>query len=264
MELRHLRYFAAVADELHFGRAAQRLGMAQPPLSQQIHNLEAELGVALFHRTKRRVELTEAGQAFLSRVRVILETAGDAVSEAQRVARGELGRVVIGFMSARHARPVPRDPAAASAGGFPDAQMQFAQLPSNEQLGRGLGGPCRCRVRRYRGGARAGDGKSATSRSGSNACGRKRVVGRPAARTCGWQRRSLSLADLANEPFVTLPREPATGYYDQIIGLCRGAGFSPVIRQEAAQLPAVLALVAAGLGVAIVPCCGVQAQWQSP
>lgn len=259
MELRHLRYFAAVADELHFGRAAQRLGMAQPPLSQQIRNLEDELGVTLFHRTKRRVELTEAGQAFLSRVRIILETAGDAVSEAQRVARGELGRVAIGFMSAAMLDQFP-----AILRGFrrrfPDAQMQFAQLPSNEQLKAVASGHVDVGfvdIAHRAPTTMVGDVAVRVERAWSEALLVALPPEHPLAR-----RPALALADLANEPFVTLPREPATGYYDQIIGLCRGAGFSPVIRQEAAQLPAVLALVAAGLGVAIVPCC-VQAQWQS-
>lgn len=259
MELRHLRYFAAVADELHFGKAAARLGIAQPPLSQQIRNLEDELGVELFHRTKRRVELTEAGQVFLNRVRVILETAGDAVTEAKRVARGELGRVVIGFMSAAMLDQFP----AILRGfrrSFPDAQMQFAQLPSNEQLKAVASGHIDVGFVDISDRAPAtmvGDVAVRVERAWSEALLVALPPDHPLAR-----RPAVALADLANDPFVTLPRQPATGYYDQVIGLCQSAGFSPVIRQEASQLPAVLTLVAAGLGVAVVPCC-VCTQWRS-
>lgn len=258
MELRHLRYFAAVADELHFGRAAQRLRIAQPPLSQQIRHLEDELGVALFHRTKRRVELTEAGQAFLARVRVILATAGDAVTEAQRVARGELGRVAIGFMSAAMLDQFP----AILRGfrrGFPDAEVQLSQMPSNEQLKAVASGHIDVGfvdISHRTPTVMVGDTAVRVERAWSEAL----LVALPPDHRLA-RRRAVALADLATEPFVTLPRQPATGFYDQIIGLCQAAGFSPIVRQEASQLPAMLTLVAAGLGVAIVPCC-VCPQWR--
>ena len=96
MELRHLRYFVAVAEERHFTRAAERLHMAQPPLSQQIRQLEAELGVQLLERTRRRVELTDAGSAYLQRARAILAEVDDAADEARRVAAGLQGRLIVG------------------------------------------------------------------------------------------------------------------------------------------------------------------------
>ena len=98
MELRHLRYFVTVAEELHFGRAAQRLQIAQPPLSQQIRQLEEELGVQLFHRTKRSVQLTEAGQLFLEEACQILTRAEQAIQIVQRADRGETGRLTLGFV----------------------------------------------------------------------------------------------------------------------------------------------------------------------
>ena len=97
MELRRIQYFVTVAEETHFGRAAERLQMAQPPLSQQIKALEAEMGVTLFRRTTRKVELTAAGERFLSRARAILASVDEAVTEAAQVADGRLGRIAIGF-----------------------------------------------------------------------------------------------------------------------------------------------------------------------
>jgi DNA-binding transcriptional LysR family regulator len=97
MELRHLRYFVAVADELHFGRAAEKLHISQPPLSHQIQDLERELGVALFHRTRHFVALTEAGRAFLEEVRGILQDTDHAAETARKVGHGEVGRLSVGF-----------------------------------------------------------------------------------------------------------------------------------------------------------------------
>src|SRR5262245_20553671 len=99
MDLRHLRYFAAVAEERHFGRAARRLRMAQPPLSRQIQDLEAELGFALFDRSARRIELTPAGAVFLAHARRVFEALDLAVQQARRASVGEIGRVVIGYLS---------------------------------------------------------------------------------------------------------------------------------------------------------------------
>jgi len=99
MELRHLHYFIAVAEELNFSRAAERLHMAQPPLSQQIRQLEDELGFQLFHRTKRRVELTAAGQAFLLEAQQVLRSLEQAVETGRQASRGEVGQLAIGFVS---------------------------------------------------------------------------------------------------------------------------------------------------------------------
>src|SRR3712207_4993239 len=112
MELRHLRYFVAVAEELHFGRAAERVVVAQPALSKQVQALEAELGVRLLQRTRRRVELTEAGRLFLEQARQAIVQADHAAAIARRAGRGELGTLTVGFMgSATHAvlPPILRD-----------------------------------------------------------------------------------------------------------------------------------------------------------
>ena len=127
MELRHLRYFSAVADELHFGRAAEKLNIAQPPLSQQIKKLETELGVMLFHRTKRRVSLTEAGTVFRTRARVILDAARNAADEAGRIGRGEVGRLSVGFMSTATLNRLPLVLRAFKER-YPDAEIDLVQV----------------------------------------------------------------------------------------------------------------------------------------
>ncbi|NEQ24050.1 MAG: LysR family transcriptional regulator, partial [Microcoleus sp. SIO2G3] len=108
MELRHLRYFIAVAEELHFGRAAERLQMAQPPLSQQIRQLEIELGFQLFHRTKRSVQLTTAGRVFLRESRRILAQLEQAIETGKQASRGELGQLIIGFVSSAAYSVLPK------------------------------------------------------------------------------------------------------------------------------------------------------------
>src|SRR5438552_6461734 len=108
MELRHLRYFVAVAEELHFGRAAARLRISQPPLSQQIMGLERELGVELFRRTKREVQVTAAGRAFLDRARQVLAEVDRAIEAVRRAARGVVGRIEVGYVPTAEIRIVPR------------------------------------------------------------------------------------------------------------------------------------------------------------
>jgi len=107
MELRHLTYFIAVAEELHFGRAAKRLNISQPPLSVQIRQLEEEIGVRLFDRTRRRVQITPAGQAFLDEARKIVALSGEAVRRAVRAEKGEIGRLAIGFIGSANYSVLP-------------------------------------------------------------------------------------------------------------------------------------------------------------
>lgn len=252
MELRHLRYFTAVAEELHFGRAAERLNIAQPPLSQQIRKLEQELGTALFNRTKRKVELTRAGRLFLERARVILESADRAMTEMQRVASGELGQLRIGFMSSAMLDifpPVLRR----FARTHPDVEIDLLQRSSQEQLAMLVDGTLDAGFCDLTAGA------NETRVNGvvlevMPVTHERLVVAVPLDHPLA-RRRTIALRDLANEPWISLPRQPRTGFYDQIVGLCHSAGFSPRILRESEQLPTVLTLVAAGFGVALVPDC---------
>ncbi len=234
MELRHLRYFTAVARELHFGRAAEALNMAQPPLSQQIQNLEAELGVKLFDRSRRRVSLTEAGEVFLKRARVILDTADQAAVEAQRIGRGEMGRLAVGFMSAAMLDQFP--PILSTfREQLPDARVELVQMPSDEQLAGVAGGHIDVGFGDLAETAETVDVNGTRVRI--ETIWREELLAALPPRHRLANRPTLDLTELAGEPFVTLPRAPATGFYDQVIGLCHAAGFSPQIKQEASQLP---------------------------
>lgn len=252
MELRHLRYFLAVAEELHFGRAAERLNIAQPPLSQQVRALEEELGVRLFDRNSRRVRLTEAGAIFEGRARRILESTEAAVGEARRASRGELGRITVGFMSSAM---LPTFPPILRRfrSGRPGVEVGFAQLHSNEQLHAVSEGGIDLGFVDIE--ARGGR----TEVEGVALCvepvWRERLVAALPLEHRLARRARIRLSELADDRFVMMPRKPATGLYDRVIQLCREAGFSPEVGQEAAQLPAVVALVAAGAGVALVPGC---------
>ena len=133
MELRHLRYFVAVAEELHFRRAAERLHMSQPPLSQQIRALEEEVGATLLLRNQRRVELTAAGAAFLERAREILDAVEDAARQARRVQRGEVGRLAVGFVGSAMYSFVP-ELLRAFREQAPDIALRLHELGTTEQL----------------------------------------------------------------------------------------------------------------------------------
>src|ERR1700681_3274574 len=133
MDLRHLRFFTAVAEELHFTRAANRLGMAQPHLSQEIRRLEHEIGVELFVRTKRSVVLTPAGYVFLDRVRALLDATAEAVNAAQRASRGETGRLAVGFTSTGAFAVMPTA-IASFRRAYPGVELLLSEVSNEEAL----------------------------------------------------------------------------------------------------------------------------------
>jgi DNA-binding transcriptional LysR family regulator len=243
MELRHLRYFVAVAEELHFSRAAERLMIAQPPLSQMIQRLEREIGTRLLSRTKRRVELTEAGRLFLDEARHALEHAERGVLIAQRAARGEVGRLVIGFVGSASYSVLPR-----VLRGFrqrhPGIELSLHELTTAQQLDALT--DRRLDVAFVRTPAeRPGIAQQLLIEEDF-------VAALPAAHALA-SRRRVRLVELAGERFILFPRALAAGLYDRVVSACQQAGFSPEVVQETTQTPVMIGLVASGLGVALVP-----------
>jgi DNA-binding transcriptional LysR family regulator len=242
MELRHLRYFVAVAEELHFGRAAARLRIAQPPLSQQIRQLEQELGVVLLERTKRRVELTPAGAAFVEHARRILADTERAKRVARRAGRGEIGRLAIGFASSADLDILPRVLRIWHER-FPDVEVDAQPLLTAAQVDALLRG------RIHVGFARLPVDEP---RLTVEPITREAVVAALPERHPLARRRRLPLAELAGEPMILFPRHTAPGYYDVFIDACRQAGFTPQMLHPG-TMQAILGLVSAGLGVSLMP-----------
>lgn len=243
IELRHLRYFMAVAAELHFGRAAEKLHMAQPPLSQQIRQLEQELGFQLFHRTKRSVELTEAGSAFLQDCQKLMRQLDQAVQTGRQVSRGEVGQLVVGFVSSAAYNVLPVILRSFRAE-VPNVQLELHELTTDQQLewlmeGRLDVGFVRPPV----------DNPVLSQRIIFE---EPLVVALPEAHPLA-QQPQIALQSIAAESFILFPRPQAPGLYDLIISLCQQGGFSPSVVQEAIQMQTIISLVAADLGIAIVP-----------
>jgi DNA-binding transcriptional LysR family regulator len=243
MELRHLRYFLTLAEELHFGRAAERLHIAQPPLSQQIRQLETELGFDLFHRTKRTVQLTEAGQVFLEEVQRIFKLLEQAIQIGQKTSRGEAGQLVIGFVSSASYNVLPTIFRRFRTD-FPGVILELRELTTNQQTqwlkeGQIDVGFVRPPV-------------EDTQFKTENVFRETLVVALPEEHPLAKQS-NISLASLCSESFVLFSRTYAPGLYDTLISLCQQAGFSPQVSQEAIQMQTIVSLVAADMGVAIVP-----------
>ncbi len=246
MELRHLRYFVAVAEDLHFGRAAARLNIAQPPLSRQIRDLENELGAELFSRVKGRVSLTHAGQALLVEARRTLEQAERARAVVGRAARGEVGRLRVGFVEAATYSGVLAEVLERFRAQAPDVGLELFELSSLQQTQALRDGRIEVGV------------MHSPPYDAAEWLGVERVVhdvmivalprGHRLAR-----RPSVPLQALAAEPFLMLRRPDGGGLHDRIIAACQTAGFSPAVAQQAGQLQTLVGLVAAGAGVALVP-----------
>lgn len=244
MELRHLRYFVAVATELNFTRAAEKLNVAQPALSTQIANLEAELEVLLLQRTRRSVQLTAAGQVFLNDARQLLAQAQAAGDRARRAARGEIGRLNIGFFSAPTLIFLP-SLVRRYRHFFPDVEVKLLELTPDRQL-----------LAHERGEIDVGFTRELPP-GHPHLQGRLLLQERLMAllprshRLAG--RAHLALSELDCEAFVLLERSEATSLYDQVVSACRSAGFSPRVVQTADLMATVATLVAAEQGVSLVP-----------
>jgi len=245
VELRHLRYFVAVAEELHFGRAAIRLHLAQPPLSQQIRKLEDILGHALFTRTSRAVRLTAAGEVFLDRARRTLRTVQEDIDEARSVGRGEIGSLRVGFIGSGMLTPIP-----AMLGRYrrkhPKADLQLREAMSSQIMQSLLDGAVDVGFLR--------DGGALPGLESETLFSEPFVAVLPANHSLA-HRKTISAVALRNEPFVFFPQMAGPVAFSKTVSLCEAHGFRPRIVQEAPQWLTVLRLVGAGLGVSIAPAC---------
>jgi DNA-binding transcriptional LysR family regulator len=246
MELRHLRYFIAVAEEGHITRAAERLGMQQPPLSQQIRGLERELGVQLFRRKPRGVEMTDAGRALLEDARAILAHIEHALATTRRTARGEQGRIAVGFTSSAPFHPFVPRVIRAFRETFPLIDLTLEEGGTTELIED---------LRHERLDAAfirtpIADPMGITI---NPLLEEAMLVALPSAHPLVAGDAALALSALAAETFIIYRRRSGPGLYDAIFAACHSAGFSPLIGQEAPRIVSTLNLVAAGLGIAIVP-----------
>jgi DNA-binding transcriptional LysR family regulator len=247
LELRQLRYFVVVAEELHFGRAAARLHMTQPPLSQTIQGLEAELGTALFFRTRRSVSLTPAGLALLPEAQRLLEAAQALPAIARRAAAGESGRLALSFVSTADYSVLPtflRD----FRQRYPQVQIDLREATSDVQLDELAEGridvgllipPLPERLK--------------AELSYVPVIAEALVLAAPQGLPALRGKQRVALKSLSDLPLIIFPRRIAPALHDAILSCFRNAGLTPHIGQEAIQMQTIVGLVSAGMGIALVP-----------
>jgi DNA-binding transcriptional LysR family regulator len=245
MELRHIRYFLAVAEERNFTRAAARVGIGQPPLSQQIKDLEQEVGAPLFHRIPQGAELTEAGRAFMENVRVIPIQAERALRAAQRGARGEIGSLRVGFTGTAPFNRVVPAAIRSFRRTYPDVDMNIEEANTTRLVAALRDGEL--------------DAVFLRSEPSTNDDLQIRLLSEepmlivlptshPAAKSV-----EIDLIRLRNEALIFTPRDAGPALFDTAIQACRRAGFEPTMGQTAPQLSSVVSLVGAELGFSMVP-----------
>jgi DNA-binding transcriptional LysR family regulator len=247
IELRHLRYAVTVADEGHMTRAAERLGIQQPPLSQQIAKLEAIVGAPLFKRLPRGVALTDAGQTFVERARTILHDVDLAIEATRRNARGEEGSLAIGFTSSAAFHPLVTSTVRSLGETSPNVVLKLEEASTPDLI-----------TMMHSGLLDVAFVRSPVAQSSgliiSRILDEEMLVALPDRHPLATARgeNPVQLSELANEPFILYRRPSGPGLYDGIIAACLAAGFSPKIRHEAPRLLSTLSLVAAGLGISII------------
>ncbi len=243
MEFRHLRYFLVLADELHFGRAARRLSISQPPLSLNIQQLEASVGARLFERDSKGVRLTAAGRAFRESATALLAQAEEARLLARQIEAGAVGRLRVGFVGSMLYRGLPQKLQQFEAD-QPGIQIALTELNSQEQIEALLHGQLDV-------------GFIHTSRVPDELATRlihsePFVCCMPAGHRLA-SRRTIALTELRGEPFVLFSRNASPDYYARIVDMCAAEGFYPQIRHEVRHWLSVVSLVSQGMGVAVVP-----------
>jgi len=247
IELRQLRYFATVAEELHFGRAARRLHMTQPPLSQTIMALEEMLGAPLFERNRRGVALTAAGEALLPEARRLLEQSAGLAELVQRAASGASGRLSLAFVSSADYSVLPPTLRAYRAE-YPQVEITLKEATSDLQLEDLLEGrvdagllipPLPDRARQ--------------DLDYLPVLREPLVLAAPAGLPALARAKAADLRKLAGIPLIIFPRHISPGLYDAILSVFREAGITPEVGQEAIQMQTIVSLVSAGMGLALVP-----------
>jgi DNA-binding transcriptional LysR family regulator len=247
MELRHLRYFVRVAEERHFGRAARDLGISQPPLSQQIRALETELGVALFDRTSRRVELTEAGRLFLPEAQAVLDQAAHAIAVARRVQLGELGDLAISFASSVPFLPLVVRALGAYRRRYPAIHLTLSELNRDLQIDGIANGQLDIGFIRNPVRPVLPSGITARQLVEDNL-----FVAIHEDHPLARENRALAVSDLEGLPIVFYESGLGAGFNEQIAQLFRARGLEFRVSQEVGGLATLLGVVAAGLGVTIM------------
>lgn len=245
MDHKLMQSFVAVAEELHFGRAAVRLHISQPPLTKQIQQLEQAMGVRLLERTKRKVELTVAGRVFLDEARAVLHQTGQAVELARKAGRGETGHLSVGFIDAAIYSVVPTIVRQFTER-YPEVELSLTdlripnqvKLVAERQLDIGfVHPPIVHKALRV-----------------ESILVEPLIVALPETHRLAAET-EIALADLAPEALIQFPRSINPSLYDEIVGLCRSSGFSPRIVREATPKQTIIGLVSVGLGVSLLPAC---------
>ena len=250
MELRHLRYFVAVAEEGHITRAAERLGIQQPPLSHQIRALERELGVQLFRRLPRGVELTEAGRSFIEDARAALARVGQGVEAAKRAARGEQGHLRLAVPPTAPFHPFVPQVILAFREAYPLVSLTMEENLRMETMEQLRGG--QMDVAFLRASIAAPEGLVVHPLLEEPMVAAL-PSGHPLARSAPSQDAALPLRALAGETFIAYARQQGPALYEAMAAACLQAGFSPQLGQEAPRISTALSLVATGFGVTLVP-----------
>lgn len=246
VEMRLLRAFVDLSEELHFGRAAAQLGIAQPQLSVQIRSLETILGARLFDRDRRHVALTEIGREFVPEAQAILARIATAQRRVKGLVHGEAGSLTIGFTGSAPFNPVMRRIIVGFRRRWPGVALSLAEMSTTDQFIGLLEGKIDV------GFLRPGPGV-VPDRMTVRTVSREPLVAVLPADHALAGRQSLSVAELAGQSFILHPRERGPALFDTIIGLCAAAGFRPSVDIEVHQLPTIVSLAATGLGISIVP-----------
>lgn len=250
MDAGRLPYFLAVAETLHFGRAAARLGIAQPALSRQIQRLERELGVLLFARTRRSVQLTPAGVALQQPARAIMQLLTEAEREVRAVAEGRAGRLRVGFVGSAALSVLPPIVRAFSAS-FPGLALELRELTTAQQLAALSADQIDVGLLRAH--------APAPGIRAEPVLMEPLVVALPSTSTLAGAE-TVPITALRDAPWVMFPRGEGSGLHEQLLRLCRAAAFEPTVVQEATQMQTLIGLVAGGVGVALMPASAMRIQ----